>query len=85
MMLEQDIWTALSGISGSISLASWLVVLMPQLIENYKTKSYVNILVLDSVLMSYQRRCSCSAVYSSMVCGRYFLVDWVGLPQSCIN
>jgi len=37
----EDIWTTLSGISGSISLASWIVVLMPQLIENYRTKSSV--------------------------------------------
>jgi hypothetical protein len=39
MMATEDIWTSLSGISGSISLASWIVVLMPQLIENYRTKS----------------------------------------------
>jgi hypothetical protein len=39
-MVTEDIGTALSGISGSVSLASWLVVLMPQLIENYRTKSY---------------------------------------------
>jgi hypothetical protein len=37
----EDIWTTLSGIAGSISLASWIVVLMPQLIENYRTKSSV--------------------------------------------
>jgi len=41
MMMSEDIWTALSGICGSISLASWIVVLMPQLIENYRTKSYL--------------------------------------------
>jgi uncharacterized protein with PQ loop repeat len=39
-MLQDNIWTSLSGISGSISLASWIVVLLPQLIENYRTKSY---------------------------------------------
>jgi hypothetical protein len=39
MQTTEDIWTSLSGISGSISLASWIVVLMPQLIENYRTKS----------------------------------------------
>ena len=39
-MLTDDLRTALSGISGSISLASWIVVLMPQLIENYRTKRY---------------------------------------------
>jgi len=38
-MIAEDLRTALSGISGSISLASWIVVLMPQLIENYRTKS----------------------------------------------
>jgi len=42
MAVTEDLWTALSGISGSISLASWIVVLMPQLIENYRTKSYVS-------------------------------------------
>jgi hypothetical protein len=40
LIMEEDIWTSLSGIAGSISLASWIVVLMPQLIENYRTKSY---------------------------------------------
>jgi solute carrier family 66 (lysosomal lysine-arginine transporter), member 1 len=40
VMMVQDLWTALSGICGSVSLASWIVVLMPQLIENYRTKSY---------------------------------------------
>ena len=42
MSVTEDLWTSLSGISGSISLASWIVVLMPQLIENYHTKSYVS-------------------------------------------
>jgi hypothetical protein len=42
MMTGQDLWTALSGICGSVSLASWIVVLMPQLIENYRTKSYLS-------------------------------------------
>jgi len=41
-MIKEDIWTSLSGITGSISLASWIVVLMPQLIENYRTKSYIS-------------------------------------------
>jgi len=38
-MAGEDAMTALSGICGSVSLASWIVVLMPQLIENYHTKS----------------------------------------------
>jgi len=45
MLLLQEkanVWTALSGICGSISLASWIVVLLPQLIENYRTHSYVS-------------------------------------------
>lgn len=38
-MLHTSTHEILSGISGSVSLACWLFVLAPQLIENYMSKS----------------------------------------------
>ncbi|KAI4282972.1 MAG: hypothetical protein L6R38_002539 [Xanthoria sp. 2 TBL-2021] len=38
-MDDLSVWEALSGILGSISLVSWILVLVPQLAENYKAKN----------------------------------------------
>ena len=61
---------ALSGISGSVSLACWLFVLVPQLLENYMSKSADGIsmafLIVWSVTFSKQILLeTCSATQSA--------------------